>query len=262
MGWLDRKTPWEKEWETLERREATFLKRQSAGQVSLLNRKLEEVVPGNLQDKLDLAFGKAFQLVFEKGTKVIEKTYAKEKQKDAAKVREFTLGLRQNRKNLKSFSRQAGMTSAKNLVVSGVEGVGLGLFGIGIPDIPLFTGMILKSVYEIAISYGFPYDTPGERLFILKLIRGAMEHGEDLTAINDEIDGMIAGDISWEGVQKEEIRKTAETLSRELLYMKFLQGLPVAGVVGGLSDAVSLKKITDYASIKYQKRLLLKHKKQ
>ncbi len=236
------------------------MRRQSAGQESLLNRKLEKVVPENLQDKLDMAFGKAFQLVFEKGTKVIEKTYAKEKQEDAYRVREFTLGLRENRKNLKAFSRQAGMTSAKNLAVSGVEGVGLGLLGIGIPDIPLFTGMILKSVYEIAISYGFPYDTWEERLFILKLIRASMEHGENLEALNSEIDEMIDGDGAWQGEQREEIRKTAETLSRELLYMKFLQGLPVAGVVGGIADAVYLKKITEYASMKYQRRLLLKVK--
>lgn len=260
MGWLNRKTPWEKEWEVLERRERAWLKRQSVKPESLINRKLEEMVPENLQEKLDLAFGKAFQLVFEKGTGVIEKTYAKEKQEDAYKVREFTLGLRQNRKNLKAFSRQAGMANAKNLVFSGVEGVGLGLFGIGIPDIPLFTGMILKSVYEIAISYGCAYDTPKERLLILKMIRAALEHGEELKSLNDEIDKMIDGDSLWEGNEREEIQKTAGTLSRELLYMKFLQGLPVAGVVGGISDTIYLKKITDYASMKYQKRLLLKHK--
>lgn len=39
-------------------------------------------------------------------------------------------------------------------MISGVEGVGLGLLGIGLPDIPLFTAVILKSVYEIALSYG------------------------------------------------------------------------------------------------------------
>ena len=70
VGWMNRKTPWEKEWDLLCRREASFLKRQSAKPESLLNRKLEEVVPENLQGKLDLAFGKAFQLVFEKGTAV------------------------------------------------------------------------------------------------------------------------------------------------------------------------------------------------
>lgn len=260
MGWKNRKSSWEKEWEILMRREALFLKRQLAKPDSLLTRKLEEVVPGNLQEKLNLAFGKAFQLVFEKGTGFIEKTYAKEKQEDAYKIREFTLGLRQNRKNLKAFSRQAGAASAKNLVASAVEGVGLGLLGIGLPDIPLFAGMILKSVYEIAISFGFRYDTPAERLFILKVIRASLEHGEALKRQNGELDEMIEGSGSWEGVQREEIQRTAETLSKELLYMKFLQGLPVAGAVGGISDTIYLKKITDYAALKYQKRLLLKLK--
>lgn len=260
MGWLDRKSPWEKEWGALVRREDAFLKRQEKEHESLLTGKLQEMVPANLQEKLDLAFGKAFQLVFEKGTGMIEKTYGKEKQKDVYKVHEFTVGLRQNRKNLKAFSRQAGKTSVKNLVVSGVEGIGLGLFGIGVPDIPLFTGMILKSVYEIAISYGYAYDTEEERLFVLKVIRAALEHGEELHLLNRELDDMIQGSGPWVGRQKEEIQKTAETLSRELLYMKFLQGIPVAGVAGGISDAVYLKKITDYASMKYQKRLLVKMK--
>lgn len=260
MGWRNRKTSWEKEWEMLQKREAAYLKRQTARTDTLLTRKLEEAVPEKLSETLDRAFGKAFQLVFEKGTGVIEKTYAREKQEDAYKVREFTLGLRQNRKNLKAFSRQAGVNHAKNLVLSGVEGVGMGFFGIGIPDIPLFTGMILKSVYETAISYGFAYDTGEERLLILKLIRAALEHGEELERLNREIDEMIAGDGSWEGVEREEIQKTAKTLSGELLYMKFLQGVPVAGVVGGISDTIYLKKITDYASMKYQKRLLLKLK--
>ena len=38
--------------------------------------------------------------------------------------------------------------------------------------------------------------------------------------------------------------------------MKFLQGFPVAGVVGGLADTVYLKKITDYADLKYKRRFL------
>lgn len=260
MGWMNRKTPWEKEWEVLARREAAFLKKNMAESVSLLNKKLQEVVPDNLQEKLDLAFGKAFWLVFEKGTGVIEKTYGKEKREDAYKVHEFTVGLRKNKKNLRAFSRQAGLNNAKNLMVSGVEGVGLGLLGIGLPDIPLFTGMILKSVYEIAISFGYTYDTEEERLFILKVIRAALAHGEELERLNLELDEMIMEDGDWNGDRRAEVKKTAETLSRELLYMKFLQGVPVVGVAGGLADAVYLKKITNYASIKYQKRLLAKLK--
>lgn len=57
-------------------------------------------------------------------------------------------------------------------------GIGLGVLGIGLPDIPLFTGMVLKSIYETAISYGFPYDTEEEQCYILKLISTALSRGD------------------------------------------------------------------------------------
>lgn len=52
-------------------------------------------------------------------------------------------------------------------MVSGVAGVGMGILGVGLPDIPVFTGMVLKSIYEIALSYGCEYESEGERRFIL-----------------------------------------------------------------------------------------------
>ena len=62
-------------------------------------------------------------------------------------------------------------------------------------------------------------------------------------------------DCTGQDVQ-EQIVKTAETLSEALLYMKFLQGIPIVGIAGGLSDTVYLKKITDYADLKYKRRFL------
>jgi len=40
--------------------------------------------------------------------------------------------------------------------------------------------------------------------------------------------------------------------------MKFLQGVPVVGAVGGAYDVIYLKQITDYASLKYKRRFLTK----
>ena len=42
--------------------------------------------------------------------------------------------------------------------------------------------------------------------------------------------------------------------------MKFLQGIPIVGVVGGAADAVYMKQILEYANIKYKHRFLLKRK--
>ena len=156
---------------------------------------------------------------------------------------------------MKAFSKQAGVSKTKNLLISGVEGIGTGVFGIGIPDIPLFTGVILKSLYEIAVSYGYAYESEREQEFLLEIIKTALERGGELAEDNERINRWIEGTGGLEE-KKVLMRKTADRLSEELLYMKFVQGLPVVGVAGGLSDCVYLKKITDYAELKYRRRFL------
>mgnify|MGYP003302454493 FL=1 len=137
----------------------------------------------------------------------------------------------------------------------------MGLLGVGIPDIPVFTGMVLKSIYEIALSYGYEYESEGERRFILMLIQGAVSYGQEMLEVNAGIDAYITDpDIPQDYEEKIQIEKTAGELSKELLYMKFLQGIPVVGAVGGIYDAVYMKRITEYANLKYKKRFLMKKK--
>lgn len=73
-----KKTPHQKEWDKYIKKEAKYLEKQMTKKESILNQKLEEKVPEKLQGTLDVAFAKAFHLVFEKGIGVIEKTYHKE----------------------------------------------------------------------------------------------------------------------------------------------------------------------------------------
>ena len=255
-----KKTPWQKEWDALLKKEIRYLKKNQEKQEFILNRKLEDKIPEALQEKLELAFYKSFQLVFEKGNPVIERLYSKEKQERAYKLNRYALELDENQKSLRTFSRQSNLANLKNLSISLGEGVLLGLPGIGLPDIPLFIGVILKSIYEIALSYGFSYDTDKERLFILSLIHTSLEKGRSLEDENARIDAIIKASVADSPTPAEmesAMRTAADTLSRELLYMKFLQGIPIAGVIGGLSDVVYLNKITEYASLKYRRRFLL-----
>lgn len=258
MAFMKPKSAVEKEWEVLKRKEERFLRRQGPENTSVLDQKLKEIVPPSLQEKLDLAFAKAFQVVFEKGTGVIEKTYDKGKGEDQFKIHEFTAEIKKDRKSMRAFARQADRTRAKNLVMSGVEGVGLGILGIGLPDIPLFVGVLLKSIYEIAISYGYSYDTREEQVLILRMIHTALAHGEALKLGNQELDSGFQEGMSDLVDWNAEIARTSKALSKELLYMKFLQGIPVVGAVGGLSDAFCLKKVTDYVTLKYQRRNMTK----
>ena len=72
------KSALEKEWAKLEKDEYTYLDKNLNKEDSKLNQFLSDKVPKGLQQTLDSAFAKAFQLVFEKGTDIIEKSYKKE----------------------------------------------------------------------------------------------------------------------------------------------------------------------------------------
>ena len=256
---LQKRTPYEKEWEKYIKKEQKYLEKQAVKKESFLNQKLEEKVPEKLQGTLDTAFAKAFHLIFEKGTAVIEKTYRKDEIEKQYKINEFANEIRQNKKTLRTFSKKAKGSGAKNLVMSGAAGIGMGILGVGLPDIPVFTAMILKSIYEIAMHYGYSYETEEEQYFILLLIQGAVSHGRQMLEINQTINYYIDSHKWREKETREQmIQKTAGYLSKELLYMKFLQGIPVVGAVGGAYDVVYLKQITEYANLKYERRFLKK----
>ena len=257
MALFQKKTPLEKEWEKLMKEERKFLLSRAEKKDSLLNQKLEQFVPDKLQETLDTAFAKAFGLIFDKGTGVIEKTYNKDEMEKRFQINQFASDLRKDSRSLKKFSKKARQSGNINVLVSGTAGIGMGVLGVGIPDIPVFLGMVLKSVYEIALNYGYRYDTPEEQYFILLLIETAVSHGRDLIERNQEVDDYISSEKMPEPYNKDvQIKLTSAVLSKELLYMKFLQGVPVIGAVGGAYDVVYMKQITEYANLKYKRRFL------
>ena len=98
-----RLSPLEKEWIKLQKQEQIYMQKRMEKKDSRLNQLLEKKVPQNLQKTLDTAFSKAFYLIFEKGTGVIEKTYKKEELEKTYKINEFAAQIRNNRKSLKAF---------------------------------------------------------------------------------------------------------------------------------------------------------------
>ena len=88
--------------------------------------------------------------------------------------------------------KNAGAANLRNMALTTVEGAGLGLLGIGLPDIVIFTGMLMKGVYEAALHYGFDYDSPQERLFILEMMEASLSRGEERVHMNHEVDTMCA----------------------------------------------------------------------
>ena len=136
-----------------------------------------------------------------------------------------------------------------------------GLLGIGLPDIPLFTGVLLKSLYQMAARYGYGWDTPAERYYLLLLVQGALSYGEELAACTALLDEFALTPCPPEDYdQGTQIRRTASLLADRLLAMKFVQGIPILGMAGGISDALCLERVQRYAGLNYHHRFLLDHR--
>lgn len=250
----------EKEWKRLIKLEEKFINHNVEKKEKEWQNKLEKFVPEKLSGTLNTAFYKAFELIFEKGTGLIEKTYNKEKREQDYKINEYAAELKNNRKTIKVFGKQAKASQNLNMAISAVEGIGMGAAGAGLPDIPVFLGVLLKSIYETALIYGFAYDTEQEQIFILKMIETALAREDELLESNAELNKWIEAPQIFEISKTEQIKRTSAALANEMLYLKFVQGIPIVGIAGGLSDVVYQKKITDYAQMKYKRRFLIRKK--
>lgn len=253
----------EKQLAQIAKKEEKFLQpKEEKSSWKELTDKVEEKIPDGLQEKLELAFYKGFQVVFEKGSSIIEKTYDKEDLYKEHQMYHYSFTELNRKKSYKKLKKQSNLRQLVNLGLTTVEGTGLGLMGIGLPDIPIFIGVLLKGVYEKALSYGVDYEKQEEQYFILLLIEAALAGDDVKVAKNQEVDEAILAlhqGKQWTAAEVEEqMKKTAQVLATDMLCLKFIQGLPIIGAVAGAANVVYDKKILDYADLKYQKRYLLK----
>jgi hypothetical protein len=223
--------------------------------------KVQEKIPEKLSSGLEAAFEKSFRLFFEKGNKYIEKTYNKEDRQFDFEINDFAVEKKFSTRSIKKLDKPSNISNALNASFSVLEGGVLGVLGIGLPDIPIFISLILKTINEVALSYGFDYNTIEEKAYILRLIQGALtkeekqkEVNSELDALSERIDHQICSDIDLE----EEMKQTSKVLSDALLTAKFIQGIPVVGAVGSIVNFNVIQKIGRYSKLKYKKRYLLK----
>ena len=221
---------------------------------------LEQKVPAKVYETLQAAFCKGFSLVFRQGRGLIEKSYSRKDLEADHQIRDYAFRLTGRRRDLKQMRKAAGQGSLKNMAVTTVEGVGLGLLGIGLPDIVLFLGTLLKGVYELSLSYGFAYDTRSEQFWILKLLAAALSTGEAWDAANAEVDSILNGFAVTQEDWDSQMEATASAFAVDMLLLKFVQGLPLVGFLGGAANPVYYRKVMKYAELKYRKRYLWKLK--
>ena len=226
-----------------------------------LKANIEEKIPEKLQVTLNIAFEKGFKTVFDKGIGIIEKTYNKENINMEFDIHSYAINKYPTKKNLKKIDKSANKKTFINKSVSAIEGGTLGLLGIGLPDIPIYIGVILKSIYEISLSYGFDYNSHEERVYILNIISASVTLGTErkiyfnkLDTIASEIDNNQYHDYNID----ETLKETSNKISTYMLTSKFIQGLPIVGVIGGIANFKTLQDISTIAKLKYKQRYLNK----
>lgn len=221
---------------------------------------LENRIPEKVYSGLESAFAKGFSLVFQQGRGIIEKTYRRSDLEAEYAIRDFAVQRKGGKKELRQLQSGARQGSLRNLAMTTVEGMGLGVLGIGLPDIVLFLGTLLKGVYETALAYGFAYDTPQEQMRILKMLSTSLSTGDAWAEGNAQVEEMLTLETVGisQGDLNQQIKQTASVFAMDMLLLKFIQGLPVIGILGGAANPVYYHKVMKYVQLKYRKRYMLR----
>ena len=250
----------EKEWKAVEKQEMKLQKAFVKAKNPAWKAAISDKIPQKVYTGLESTFCKGFSLVFNQGRTIIEKSYSRENLQNNHTIRDFAVQLKGGRKELKAVHKSAKRSDSLNMVVTTAEGVALGALGIGMPDIVLFITTLLKGVYETALNYGFDYALPEEQYMNLNMMAASLITGEERLEWDEMIDGMIVEmpQNVTQTVLDEQIRETASVFAMDMLILKFIQGLPVVGVLGGVANPIYYKRVLNYVQLKYRKRYLLK----
>ncbi len=223
---------------------------------------VEKRIPAKIYSGLESAFCKGFGVVFSQGKAIIEKGFNKNEIKADHAIRDYAVQVKGGRKELRQIRKSAQQSDFVNLAATTVEGIGLGAFGIGMPDIVLFLGTLLKGIYETALNYGFDYESKQEQMFILKMMATALSSGQEWVEKNKEVEEMMqleTVDITDEDLQQQ-MKETSSIFAMDMLLLKWIQGLPVVGIWGGAANPVYYTKVMKYVQLKYRKRYLMKQR--
>lgn len=253
-----------KEWNKLLKKEEKYFDKCSKNTIKLYDNavfdKLEEKIPEKVANAIEKAFEKAFEKTFINGEQLIEKTFDKDDISFEFDVNDYRIKRKPNKKTLKVVDDYAKKKQRKNQYFVATEGVSMGVVGISLVDIPVFLGMILKGVYETALSYGYDYQSEKEKVFILRMITASLDNTDDKRKKDRLAEKVVFVQEDYD--IKKEIEETAKSLTNSLLMAKFIQSFCVLGVVGGAMSLAIYNDILEYVSIKYKKRYLFSLQKE
>ena len=242
-----------------ERKEKKFFETAGVPKKSPLDG-LRRKIPQKAIQALEGAFKKGFFYLFDKGTPLLEKISAVDKAMEESAAYRRSLQLMIHPQTLKAIDKRAGSRISLSKNISAIEGAGLGVIGVGLPDIPVLLAMLLKTAYEIAAVYGIDFRDDDERPYTLAPLKTAFSTGETQQAYSlacDELGKTIDDEELLDPhVSENDLEEVSQVLAGDMLVAKFVQGQAVVGAIGGIVNYRLINKIARVARFKYKKRFL------
>lgn len=219
-----------------------------------IQNKIKDHVPDKAMMTLEKTFATSFSIIFQKGSKWIEKAInIKDKQEMGAFLKkEFQQ--EETRSHFKAFDHRIKAAKWKHLSFSTAKGAVLGLLGIGIPDIPIVLASLLSSIYSIGATYGFDVRTEKEKLYVLLLLCAACDEETHKETWKMELHKFEMDQCEYD--VKQLVHSASHALAYRELQAKFLQGIPIAGMIGSFMSNATQSHILTFANVAYQKRFL------
>ena len=219
---------------------------------------IELPLPEKVKRLLDASFAKVFDVVFVHGGAVtVGKT---ERIREGFEVLDYAVGRRGRRRDVKRLRKSSRRANRALTALTAAEGITLGAFGIGVPDAAIFTAVLLRGVFRTALRFGVDTDDAGERYLLLCMMEASLLDGGAFADADRKIDEMLTSPHTpTERETREQSRRTAHALSDAMMTMKFVQGIPIAGIAGGMHDPVCYGRVVGYVEEKLYKRYLLAH---
>lgn len=221
--------------------------------------RLAAKVPAALPSGFTSVFTMSFHALFQKEASLLKEP-GRQALSDAYRLNWAALERGVTRRALAGFEAQRRKGVLANGAFTAAEGTLLGALGVGLPDIPVYLGVLLRTAFGVSLSYGYDYTQPGERQFLLAALCAAATRGEQRIGYSRQCDdlgrALDMGAPLPPPDEEEWIRHAARALTDRLLLAKFIQGLPLVGAAGGVTNAVLLSQVGKAAAIKYKKRFL------
>ena len=220
----------------------------------------DEKVPEKVRISTEATFESSFEFIFEKGDSVLEKTYSKEKILNEYEKNKNKFNSNKTKSNLRSFDRSVKISNTINTAFTGIKSTAMGVLGVGMPDIPVFIGEIIRTIYQTGLKYGYDHKTENEKIYILSVIGFGLSCGKEREYYSN-----LCDDIAYSIEKNSELKVTFSDIEKKISALmvskvcglKIVQGIFVIGIISSFGNISVMDNISKGAYLKYKKRFIM-----